>query len=100
MAGLAAAVTVHDGRVVSARAAYISMAPTPAVVDLTAGAPADPSAAADPAAWRDAAQAAVAGLEPEGDLHASAHYRAHLARTLTARAMAQAAASVTQEVPA
>ena len=97
VAGLAAAVTVHDGRVVSARAAYVSMAPTPAVVDLMSHAPSDPAGATDPAAWTDAAQAAVAGLEPEGDLHASAHYRAHLARALTARAMAQAASAAVSE---
>ncbi len=93
MAGLAAAVTVTDGRVARARAAYISMAPTPAVVDLTADAPTDPDVAQNPRAWTGAAQAAVGRLEPEGDLHASAAFRAQLARTLTARAMARAAAA-------
>jgi carbon-monoxide dehydrogenase medium subunit len=93
MAGLAAAVTVVDGRVTSARAAYISMSPTPVVVELTRDAPSDAAAAADRAAWAGAAEAAVGRLEPEADLHASADYRAHLARALTARAMARAAAA-------
>jgi carbon-monoxide dehydrogenase medium subunit len=96
MAGLAAAVTIVDGRVTSARAAYISMAPTAVVVDLTpdapAGGPGAPGGPTDPAAWAGAAGAAVARLEPEPDLHASTAYRAQLARALTARAMAQAAA--------
>lgn len=93
MAGLAAAVTVVDGRVTSARAAYISMSPVPVVVELTQDAPADAAAAADPAAWAGAAEAAVDRLEPEADLHASADYRAQLARTLTGRAMARAVAA-------
>ncbi|WP_088287709.1 xanthine dehydrogenase family protein subunit M [Kineosporia sp. A_224] len=92
MAGLAAAVTVVDGRVTSARAAYISMSPVPVVVELTHDAPTDAADAAVPAAWAGAAEAAVDRLEPEADLHASAHYRAHLARTLTGRAMARAVA--------
>jgi len=71
------------------------MAPTPAVVDLTADAPQDPDAARDPAAWAGAAEAAVGRLEPEPDVHASAAYRAHLARVLTTRAMAQAATAAT-----
>jgi carbon-monoxide dehydrogenase medium subunit len=32
----------------------------------------------------------VAGLEPEADIHATADYRMHLARVLTARALAAA----------
>lgn len=91
MAGLAAAVTVDDaGRVTSARAAYVSMGPTPAVLDLTADAPPDAAAGTDPQAWDDAAEATVALLEPDADVHASAVYRAHLAMVLTTRAMAAA----------
>jgi carbon-monoxide dehydrogenase medium subunit len=71
-----------------ARVAYISMGPVPAVVDLDGAAPA--GAGDDPASWHEAAVHAVSGLEPEGDVHATADYRLHLARVLTARALAQA----------
>ena len=45
----------------------------------------------DPETLRGAASRASA-IEPEGDAHASAAYRRHLARVLTARALARAAA--------
>jgi carbon-monoxide dehydrogenase medium subunit len=102
MAGVAAAVTIGPGGTVTgAKVAYISMAPTPTVADLVRTAPAGsadvPGGPTDPASWADAAATAVADLEPEGDLHASAHYRAHLARVLTARACAQAATTALAE---
>jgi carbon-monoxide dehydrogenase medium subunit len=95
MAGVAAAVTVGPGgTVTAARVAYISMAPTPAVADLLRAAPSgtahSPGGPTDPSSWAQAADESVASLEPEADLHASAHYRAHLARVLTTRACAQA----------
>jgi carbon-monoxide dehydrogenase medium subunit len=71
-----------------ARVAYIAMGPVPAVVDLDGAAPS--GAGGDPASWAEAAAQAVAGLEPEPDVHATADYRLHLARVLTARALAQA----------
>jgi carbon-monoxide dehydrogenase medium subunit len=95
MAGLAAAVTVTDGRVTAARAGYLSMGPTPVVVDLTPDAPQDPT---DPAGWAGAAEAAVDRLQPEADLQAGTAYRAHLACVLTTRAMAAAAVAATAEV--
>jgi aerobic carbon-monoxide dehydrogenase medium subunit len=70
-----------------ARVAYISMSPVPVVLDVAA---ADGDRTRDDA-WRAAADAAVENLEPEGDLHASADYRHHLARVLTRRALAAAA---------
>ena len=84
MCGVAAVV----GPGARARVAYISMGPVPAVVDLDGAAPA--GAGGDPADWREAAAHAVEGLEPEADVHATADYRLHLARVLTARALAQA----------
>ncbi len=89
MCGVAAAVTLDDtGTITAARTAYISMSPTPVVLDLgeaVAGrAPGD-------ADWSAAAELAVGQLEPEADIHATAHYRSHLARVLTARALAEAA---------
>lgn len=76
-----------DGTVRTARAGYVSMGLTPPVVDVS-GTVAGAVAAQAP--WAAAAEQAVAQLEPEGDIHASADYRAHLARTLTERAFAQA----------
>jgi len=79
MCAVAALVTRHpDGSVATARAAYVSCAPTPVVVDL--------SGLDD----EQAGEAALARLDPEADLHASVAYRSQLVRVLTARALAQA----------
>jgi aerobic carbon-monoxide dehydrogenase medium subunit len=87
--GVAAAVTLDDaGTVTSARAAYISVAPTPLVLDLTS---AVAGAAAADADWSAAAELARSQTEPEADIHASADYRSHLVGVLTARALAEAA---------
>jgi carbon-monoxide dehydrogenase medium subunit len=42
------------------------------------------------ALWQDAAEAVRGALEPEGDLHASADYRRHVAGVLTMRALREA----------
>lgn len=86
--GLAALVTVADGVISSARAAYISVAPTPLVLDLT-----EAVAGADPVAadWAAAGELAAGQTEPEADIHATADYRRHLVRVLTARALGDAA---------
>lgn len=90
--GLAAAVTLDaSGAVESARAAYISMAPTPLVLDLTEAVTGRTPAEAD---WSAAGEVAEGQVEPEADIHASADYRRHLARVLTARALAEAAGRV------
>ena len=47
-------------------------------------------AGADRDVLEDAAREAAAGIEPGGDLHASAEYRRHLARVLAARALREA----------
>jgi len=92
--GVAAAVTLaEDGAVTGARTAYLTMGPVPTAVDV--GEAARSAAlrlpgAGEPGAWRDAAAHAVAGLEPDDDIHATAAYRAELARVLTARALAEA----------
>jgi carbon-monoxide dehydrogenase medium subunit len=88
--GVAVLVTLtDDGRSIRrARAAYLSVGPTPLVLDLTAavaGQPADP-AGAFPAA-RDLAAAQV---RPDSDIHATADYRRQLAGVLTERALRQA----------
>ncbi|WP_194896720.1 FAD binding domain-containing protein [Catenulispora pinisilvae] len=76
MCGVGTSVRVDEtGAVTSAKAAYIGMGPVPSVVDVTG---ADFSAAAEHAAGQ---------LDPEDDIHASAEYRRHLARVLTARSL-------------
>lgn len=86
--GTAVLVTLdEDLRVSAARAAYVSMAPTPLVVDLgeaLRGRAFDARAGA----VRDLVMAAV---DPEPDIHASAAYRRHLAGVLTERAIRTAA---------
>ncbi|WP_331770562.1 xanthine dehydrogenase family protein subunit M (plasmid) [Embleya sp. NBC_00888] len=85
MCGVAAAVTVDDDlRIVSARAAYLSLSPVPLVLDLT---DALIGRTADTAGWQDAATLASSSLEPEPDIHATAEYRAQLAGVLTVRAL-------------
>jgi carbon-monoxide dehydrogenase medium subunit len=87
--GVAAAVTLDDGgAVTSARAAYISVAPTPLVLDLTSAVAGASVADAD---WSAAAELARSRTEPEADIHATADYRSHLVGVLTSRALAEAA---------
>jgi len=91
MCGVAAAVTLDGaGRIGTARTSYISMAPTPVVLDLTDAVAGQTPEAAD---WAGAARLARAGLEPEPDIHATACYRRHLGEVLTRRALAEAAAA-------
>lgn len=83
MCGVGATVTLDGAGAVSrARLAYISMAATPVVVDVG-------EAGGD---WDAAARLADARLDPEGDIHASADYRRHLALVLTVRALRAAEA--------
>jgi aerobic carbon-monoxide dehydrogenase medium subunit len=86
--GLAAVVTVADGVVTSARAGYVSVSPTPLVLDLTAAVRGSEPAGAD---WAAAGELSAGQVDPEPDIHASADYRRHLVRVLTARALAEAA---------
>lgn len=91
MCGVAAAVTLDgSGRVERARTAYISMAATPVVLELT-----DAVAGAlwDAADWAAAARLAADGLDPEADLHATAAYRRQLGVVLTRQALGEAASA-------
>ena len=89
--GLGAAVTLDaDARVTAARAAYISVAPAPLVLDLT---DAVAGAAFDAADWAAAGRLARGRVDPEADVHASADYRRHLVDVLTVRALREAATS-------
>lgn len=87
-----------DGAISSVRAGYVSVSDVPAVVDLTEvfgdGQLSD-------AALRAAGELALTHLEPEADIHATAHYRAQLARVLTGRVVRAAHAdAVTRSNPA
>lgn len=93
MCGVAAVVAVEDGRVTSARAGYLSVSDVPAVVDLTEALDGEVTATA----LDRAADAALAVLDPETDIHATADYRAHLARVLTARVVTAAHADARKE---
>jgi len=98
LCGVAAAVTLAaDGVVATARAAYLSVSPVPLVLDLTEAVAGQHPDAAD---WSPAAELARAGVDPEGDIHATAEYRRHLAGVLTGRALAAAATHATIGAPA
>jgi 2-furoyl-CoA dehydrogenase FAD binding subunit len=80
MCGVGAVVRVDGDRVTAARAGYLSVSDVPVVVDLTLDDVGDDALAA-------AADQALDHLEPLGDIHASADYRTHLVRVLTARVL-------------
>ena len=87
--GVACAVRRNGGGVEDARVALTNMGPTP----VRAGA-VESAVRGNPVAegsFRSAAERATDGAEPPSDLHGSAEYRAHLAKVLTARALAAAA---------
>jgi aerobic carbon-monoxide dehydrogenase medium subunit len=75
-----------DGAVSTARTAYLSVAPTPLVLDVSA-------AGDDFAAARTLARDRV---DPEPDIHATADYRRHLAGVLTERALRAAHAAAVE----
>ena len=90
--GVAAAVTLDaDGRLDRAAVSYISMTPTPVVVDLTDAVAGQHPDSAD---WDAAARLSRDSVDPEDDLHATAAYRRRLGTVLTRQALAAAAAGV------
>ncbi|GLY82764.1 FAD binding domain-containing protein [Actinoallomurus iriomotensis] len=89
MAGAAALVTLdEDQRVSSAKVAYLSVAATPLVLDLTEPLGHRPPVTCD---WASAAAYARDRLDTDEDIHASADYRRHLAGVLTERTLRAAA---------
>ncbi len=74
------------------RAGYFSVCDVPTVVDLT---PAYGDGLTD-AAHEDAADLALGALDPQGDIHATAAYRAQLVRVLTRRAVLAAHAEASE----
>jgi carbon-monoxide dehydrogenase medium subunit len=83
--GVAAVVQLDDdGGISRATAAYLSVASRPLVLELTqAGGQLDVGAAA---------RLAMARVDPESDIHATADYRRHLAGVLTERVLREAVA--------
>jgi carbon-monoxide dehydrogenase medium subunit len=84
LCGVAVAITLDaDLHISRARASYVSVGPTPVLVDLTDAVGGQPGDAAD---WAAAGALAEARVDPDDDIHATASYRRHLARVLTVRA--------------
>jgi carbon-monoxide dehydrogenase medium subunit len=83
LCGVAALVRLDGGRVVEARAGYLSVSDLPTVVDLTAVLDDGVTDAALDAAGEEA----LRHLDPADDIHATADYRAQLVRVLTARVL-------------
>ncbi len=71
-----------DGRMDSVRAGFVSVSSLPTVVDLTE---AFPDGELSENSLQAAGELALSHLEPEADIHATAHYRAQLVRVLTGR---------------
>jgi len=86
-----------DGRIGGAKAAYLSVAPSPTVLDLTE---AVEGQAADAVSFPAAASLVSARLEPESDIHATAGYRRQLAGVLTERALVEALGQARETVSA
>jgi len=98
LCGTAALVTLDDDlRIQAARAAYISVAPTPVVLDLT---DAVGGGTVTDARYGDGARLARDRVDPEPDIHATADYRRHLAAVLTERALRRAAERAAEQAVA
>jgi carbon-monoxide dehydrogenase medium subunit len=87
--GVAAAVRRDNGSIAEARIGLTNMGSTPVRASATEAALA--GATADVGSVKAAAASAADGTTPPSDLNGAADYRAHLARVLTARAVARAA---------
>jgi carbon-monoxide dehydrogenase medium subunit len=86
--GVAALARRTNGQVAEARIGMANMGSTPVRARAAEAAAAGAEASRD--ALRSAAQHADEGTNPPADLHGAADYRRHLARVLTARALAVA----------
>jgi aerobic carbon-monoxide dehydrogenase medium subunit len=77
-----------DGSVVAATGCYISVSPTPLLIDFT---PLITGEQAQDVEWDRLGSHAQSIAEPDDDIHASAEYRRQLIHTVTVRAFRQAA---------
>ena len=97
LAGVAVLVGLDDDqRVAQARASFIAVGGTPVAVDLTA---ALRGQAHDALRCDDALAQARDAIDPLDDIHATAHYRRHIAGILLGRALATAARRAAGEEP-
>jgi carbon-monoxide dehydrogenase medium subunit len=92
LAGVGVVLAVRGGAIRDARIALIGVGATPvravrAERSLHGAAPSDK-------VWEGAEEAVRAEVDPDGDIHASAEYRRHVAGVLTRRALAEAASRV------
>ncbi len=87
LCGVVALVDLDAG---TARAGYFAVCDVPTVVDLGAAIGEVGTAPLDESRLAAAAELALTSLEPAEDIHATAGYRAQLARTLTRRVVAAA----------
>lgn len=83
LCGVAALVRLEGDQVVEARAGFLSVNELPTVLDLTA----DLVGGVDEESLAAAADTALSGLDPEGDIHATPAYRSQLVRVLTVRVL-------------
>jgi aerobic carbon-monoxide dehydrogenase medium subunit len=98
LVGVGALVRVDaDRHIEAAWIALISVGSGPVLVDLGSVAA---GAAYDSADWSGADDILDAAVEPEGDIHASADYRAQLVRVLTRRALTSATSDATSRAAA
>lgn len=86
MCGVGCLVELEGPAVVRAKLGFISVSDVPVVVDVTQTL----DGRHDSDATAAAAEFALKSVEPSGDIHASAEYRAHLVEVLTARVLAAA----------
>jgi CO/xanthine dehydrogenase FAD-binding subunit len=94
LVGVAASVTLDAGGACTRCAiALTGVGPTPVVAREAAHRLV--GAKPTPEALEDVGRRAAAGLDPDGDLHASSQYRRHVAGVLTRRALARAVERVT-----
>jgi aerobic carbon-monoxide dehydrogenase medium subunit len=88
LAGVGVVLAIRRGTIAEARIALTGVGPTP----VRAGAAERVLAGHAPseALWTEAAEAVRAAVSPDGDIHASAEYRKHVAGVLTQRALREA----------
>ncbi|WP_067436764.1 FAD binding domain-containing protein [Nocardioides jensenii] len=85
LCGVAGLVRLEGPRIAEARAGYLSVSDVPTVIDLTPALSSSESLSDE--ALAAAGELALAALDPQGDIHGTAAYRAQLVRALTARTL-------------